>query len=269
MSKIKTITATTTEQTITFDATYQFVWFRSLGDGDVLVSDHSGIVAGTDDVALVKGGDSTRITVPYNKTVYVKAVSDSVDMEIHAQNFSDAPFEGGSGGGGAPDAYLKTAAIGNDGSLTLTKQDNTTVSLTLDATPTENSTHGVTSGGVYAALQNVGGFTRTVLYDSGAYNTPAPYQTDVNLSDNLSNYDIIAIVTGTQADNTTQAGYRYISEIFDVPMIQASKTVFMQSIAMRFCEILFTNTTFNVILNGSESSGYELQVYKIIGYKFG
>ena len=92
MSKIKTITATTTEQAITFDATYQFVWFRSLGDGDVLVSDHSGIVAGTDDVALVKGGDSTRITVPYNKTVYVKAVSDSVDMEIHAQNFSDAPL---------------------------------------------------------------------------------------------------------------------------------------------------------------------------------
>jgi hypothetical protein len=60
MSKIKTITATTTEQAVTFDATYQFVWFRSLGDGDVLVSNHSGIVAGTDDVTLVKGGDSTR-----------------------------------------------------------------------------------------------------------------------------------------------------------------------------------------------------------------
>lgn len=131
MSKIKTITATTTEQEITFDATYQFVWFRSLGDGDVLVSDHSGIVAGTDDVTLVKGGDSTRITVPYNKTVYVKAVSDSVDMEIHAQNFSDAPFEcgsGGSGGGG---------------------------SITIDPTPTQGSSNAVSSGGVYTALQGV------------------------------------------------------------------------------------------------------------------
>ena len=130
MSKIKTITATTTEQTITFDATYQFVWFRSLGDGDVLVSDHSGIVAGTDDVALVKGGDSTRITVPYNKTVYVKAVSDSVDMEIHAQNFSDAPFEGGSGGGGGG-------------------------SITIDPTPTQGSSNAVSSGGVYTAIQGV------------------------------------------------------------------------------------------------------------------
>ena len=130
MSKIKTITATTTEQTITFDATYQFVWFRSLGDGDVLVSDHSGIVAGTDDVALVKGGDSTRITIPYNKTVYVKAVSDSVDMEIHAQNFSDAPFEGGSGGGGGG-------------------------SITIDPTPTQGSSNAVSSGGVYTALQGV------------------------------------------------------------------------------------------------------------------
>lgn len=130
MSKIKTITATTTEQTITFDATYQFVWFRSLGDGDVLVSDHSGIVAGTDDVALVKGGESTRITIPYNKTVYVKAVSDSVDMEIHAQNFSDAPFEGGSGGSGGE-------------------------SITIDPTPTQGSSNAVSSGGVYTALQNV------------------------------------------------------------------------------------------------------------------
>ena len=131
MSKIKTITATTTEQTITFDATYQFVWFRSLGDGDVLVSDHSGIVAGTDDVALVKGGDSTRITVPYNKTVYIKAVSDSVDMEIHAQNFSDAPFEGGSGGSGGGE------------------------SITIDPTPTQGSSNAVSSGGVYTALQGV------------------------------------------------------------------------------------------------------------------
>ena len=117
MSKVKTITATTTEQAITFDATYQFVWFRSLGDGDVLVSDHSGIVAGTDDVALVKGGDSTRITVPYNKTVYVKAVSDSVDMEIHAQNFSDAPFAWNEAGGGS-DVSVVSLSVDDNGTYT-------------------------------------------------------------------------------------------------------------------------------------------------------
>ena len=112
---------------------------------------------------------------------------------------------------------------------------------------------------------------RTVLYDSGGYNTYAPYQQDVSLLDNLSNYDVIAIVAGTQNDNTAQSGYRYLSEFFDVPMIQASKTVFLQSIVSRFGEIEFTDTTFNIVAHGcpGESSGYELQVYKIIGYKYG
>lgn len=117
MSKIKTITATTTEQAVTFDATYQFVWFRSMGDGDVLVSDHSGIVEGADDVALVKAGGSTRITVPYNKTVYVKAVSDSVDMEIHAQNFSDAPFKSKAKGGGQS-ITVEPLTVNNNGVYT-------------------------------------------------------------------------------------------------------------------------------------------------------
>ena len=245
MSKIKTITATTTEQTITFDATYQFVWFRSLGDGDVLVSDHSGIVAGTDDVALVKGGDSTRITVPYNKTVYVKAVSDSVDMEIHAQNFSDAPFEGGSGGVGG--------------------------SITIDPTPTQGSSNAVSSGGVYTALQGVGGFTRTVLYDSGGDNTYAPDNTDVNLLDNLSKYDMITVITGSPKANTTLGGYTYLTNMFDVQMALVSKGCYVQGYYQRTIGITFTNTTFRITEHsaGSDESGFIPQVYKIIGYKFG
>jgi len=203
MSKIKTITATTTEQTITFDATYQFVWFRSLGDGDVLVSDHSGIVAGTDDVALVKGGDSTRITVPYNKTVYVKAVSDSVDMEIHAQNFSDAPFEGGSGGGGG--------------------------SITIDPTPTQGSSNAVSSGGVYTALQGVS----PINYSTTEQNTgrkwidgksiyqktfvptaPATYWEGTNNSVDVSGLNIDTLINiEAQAQNKTNSNY------YPLPMI--------------------------------------------------
>lgn len=247
MSYIKTTTATTTEQAITFDATYQFVWFRSLGDGDVLVSDHSGIVAGTDDVALVKGGDSTRITVPYNKTVYVKAVSDSVDMEIHAQNFSDAPFEGGSGGSGGE-------------------------SITIDPTPTQGSSNAVSSGGVYTALQNVGGFTRTVLYDSGGYDSYAPFQTDVPLLDNLSNYDFIVVSVGTDRDNTSDGMYTCDSAVYDVQLILRNDyNAHYAGYKERWCKIHFTDTTFNILRSESvsESSSFNPCVYFIIGYKFG
>ena len=245
MSKIKTITATTTEQTITFDATYQFVWFRSLGDGDVLVSDHSGIVAGTDDVALVKGGDSTRITVPYNKTVYVKAVSDSVDMEIHAQNFSDAPFEGGSGGGGGG-------------------------SITIDPTPTQGSSNAVSSGGVYTALQGVGGFTRTVLYDSGSYSQHIPYQQDVALSDNSSNYDIIALVICIPSDNSAGSMYSTNMAFFDVSHIMQSN-VFGRWEGNKEKNLSFfvTDTAIKQSWAYSSPSGSEPYIYKVIGYKFG
>lgn len=249
MSKIKAITATTTEQEVTFDATYQFVWFRSLGDGDVLVSDHSGIVEGTDDVALVKGGDSTRITVPYNKTVYVKAVSDSVDMEIHAQNFSDAPFEGGSGGGGGG-------------------------SITIDPTPTQGSSNAVSSGGVYTALQGVGGFTRTVLYDSGGYDSYAPFQTDVPLLDNLSNYDFAVVELGAPADNTAHSNYIIATMWIDINSI-LNRTPIPELTWQGYDRrsIIFTLSDTKLYISeqyhGSEASGYTPQIYKIYGYKFG
>lgn len=94
MSEIKTITVTSTEQEITLDATYQFVWFRNLGDNDCYVSDHSGIIAGADDVALCKAGECVRITLPQapmSNKAYIKAVDGSNTVEIHAQNFSDKP----------------------------------------------------------------------------------------------------------------------------------------------------------------------------------
>jgi len=99
MSKIIPISITTTEQAVTLDATYQFVWFRNMGENDVLLSDHSGIVAGDDDVMTVKAGESGRISTS-GKTVYIKAVSGTSTGEIHAQNFSDVPFKSRAKGGG-------------------------------------------------------------------------------------------------------------------------------------------------------------------------
>jgi hypothetical protein len=99
MSKIIPISITTTEQTVELDATYQFVWLRNMGDNDALLSDHSGIVAGDDNVTLVKAGESGRIATS-GRAVYIKAVSGTSTGEIHAQNFSDAPFKSKAKGGG-------------------------------------------------------------------------------------------------------------------------------------------------------------------------
>ena len=91
MAQIKTITASTTEQAVDFGELYQFVWFRNLGEKDCYVSDHSGIVADADGVAVLKAGENVRLT-PSGDTVYIKAASDTASVEVHAQNYSDCPF---------------------------------------------------------------------------------------------------------------------------------------------------------------------------------
>ena len=105
MAQIKTITASTTEQAIDFGVQYQFVWFRNLGETDCYVSDHSGIVADADGVAVLKAGENVRLTLS-GDTVYIKAASGTDSVEVHAQNFANCPSKSGgkssgSGGGGS------------------------------------------------------------------------------------------------------------------------------------------------------------------------
>ena len=119
MSKIISISITTTEQAVTLDATYQFAWFRNMGDNDCLFSDHSDIVQGDENVTLVKAGENGRITTS-GRAVYVKAVSGTSTGEIHAQNYSDCPFKvSGKGGGSGSSAniYRTTTAL-TDGATT-------------------------------------------------------------------------------------------------------------------------------------------------------
>lgn len=112
MSKIKTITG---ENTITFDAFYQYIWARNYGDTDVYISNHSDIVAGDDDVALLPAGEAVRLTVN-GKTLYVLG---STTLEVHAQNFSDSPFawnEAGEGGGS--DVSVVSLSVDENGTYT-------------------------------------------------------------------------------------------------------------------------------------------------------
>lgn len=247
MANIKTITATTTESAVEFDVTYQFMWFRNFGESDCYICVHSGIVASADDVTLLKAGEVARLTLPQTPAqskAYIKSASGSNTVEVHAQNYSDCPF--------------KISGKGGE-------------SITIDPTPTQGSSNAVSSGGVYTALQNVGGFTRTVLYDSGGYDTYAPDNTDVNLLDNLSKYDMITVITGSPAANEALGGYTYLTNLFDVQMALASKGCYIQGYDKRTIGITFTNTTFRIIEHAAtgESSNQIPQVYKIIGYKWG
>ena len=102
MANVKTITATTTESTVDFSATYQFMWFRNFGENDCYICDHSGIVASADDVTLLKAGEVARLTLPQTpaqSVVYIKAADGSNTVEVHAQNFSDCPFKKKAKGG--------------------------------------------------------------------------------------------------------------------------------------------------------------------------
>jgi len=172
MSYIKT---TSGENTITFDAFYQYIWARNYGDTDVYISNHNNIVAGDDDVALLPAGEAVRLTVN-GKTLYVLG---STTLEVHAQNFSDTPFawnEAGESGG----------------------SDISVVSLSVY----DNGTYTAPSGKAYSPITvavspNVG--TKTITHD-GTYNAS---------SDNLDGYSSVVVDTAPHLPS----GYTAISYV--------------------------------------------------------
>ena len=116
-------------------------------------------------------------------------------------------------------------------------------------------------------------FGRTLLYDSGSYIDGAPYQTDVDLSDNLSNYDSIICVVGNPQDNGSANGYQcdtFIADVTDA-LDPDTDSIHYAGYKERWCAVKFTDTTFNQTARGvvSESSNFNPQIYKIYGYKYG
>ena len=124
----------------------------------------------------------------------------------------------------------------------------------------------------YNKSYSVGGFTRTVLYDSGGYDQYAPFQTDVPLLDNLSNYDFIVVSVGTDGNNTRLGKYECDSAVYDVQLILRNDYyAHYAGYQRRWCDIHFTDTTFNIMNSEApdESSSLKPCVYFIVGYKFG
>lgn len=116
---------------------------------------------------------------------------------------------------------------------------------------------------------------RTLLYTSDS-TVGAPYQTDVELLDNLSKYDVIEIWTGTTNDNGNSANkYCCCSHWHDVQDILTSVGTYyvhLQDYEQRYGWISFTDTTFNIVQrnSGRSPSGdwYIFGLFKIYGYKF-
>lgn len=107
MAEIKTVTATTTESEINFNAFYQYVWLRNLGEQDCYVAGYAGITPQAAGVALLKAGENIRITTS-TPSVYAKTGSGSTTLEAHAQNFADCPFKVKMKGGDEPVLGTKT-----------------------------------------------------------------------------------------------------------------------------------------------------------------
>lgn len=182
MANVKTITATTTESAVEFNATYTFMWFRNLGENDCYICEHSGIVASADDVTLLKAGEVARLTLPQSpmqSKAYIKAADGSNTVEVHAQNYSDCPFKvtGKGGGSGDDGTHYKgtTITVISDGStanpITIDGESYTAVfgdivlynytefvfdgtqwsefGRPFDTVPTSGSANAVTSDGIY------------------------------------------------------------------------------------------------------------------------
>ena len=107
---------------------------------------------------------------------------------------------------------------------------------------------------------------RTLLYASSDWSHSAPYQTDIQLLDNLSNYDMITVIMSTR--NDINGGLWYVN--FDVPLCLEFNRVSTTLWHRRDIHLHFTDTTFQIAYKNvvDESSSCIAEVYKIYGYKF-
>lgn len=112
-----------------------------------------------------------------------------------------------------------------------------------------------------------GSYSETLLYDSGSNTTGAPYNTNVALLDNLSNYDMFYIMWNTTEDRNREyplvtSDYVYYSV---EKALETNTAVHFAGYGTRWGEITFTDATFKIIAGGGD---YTPQIYKIYGIKF-
>lgn len=95
MAQIKTVTTTSGENTVTFDAFYPYIWIRNSGDNDITAANYSGASAGDENTVSIKAGEVAMIQAETENIYIIGATT----CEIHAQGFAECPFKRGLGGG--------------------------------------------------------------------------------------------------------------------------------------------------------------------------
>ena len=207
MSQIKTITTSTGQNKLSFDAFYAYVWLKNLGSADVYVADYAGASSGDVDTAILPAGEAIRI-VTKTKDVYIYGAT---TIEAHAQNFADEPFGWGSSGGGDTPVVVSpltvtengtyTVPTGVDGYSPVTVAVPTGAEIITRADWNALTTAQKQSKSFVAIQDSVSGYNRGVLVNGADYvpiNNLLPYSTEQSVlcSANAADYISGALTWG-------------------------------------------------------------------------
>lgn len=137
----------------------------------------------------------------------------------------------------------------------------------LDDEPTEDSENAITSGGVFAALQNAGSFTRDLL---GSYDTAAV--TNVLTEEDISGYDFLEIILSFplgEASTDKAAGVSQFIAIGDLPEYVSDSNANLHILIMMWAGQGFSLAydTANHALKSWGRNGSAF-IYKVYGLKF-
>ena len=115
-----------------------------------------------------------------------------------------------------------------------------------------------------------GGYSKTLLWDSGSTTTGATYATDYTLLDNISNYDQIILMVSTNGDRA-DANHQYTQQLWlDAEYILEAGSyhnVNFSGYGTRYFEASFTDSSFRIIQGGGEG-GYMPTIFQIYGIKY-
>lgn len=111
-------------------------------------------------------------------------------------------------------------------------------------------------------------YAETLLYDSGSPTSGAPFNQDVALFDNLSNYDAIVVEWNTYEDRIRESPLETSDTVFCTvqDLLSNNFCLHFSGYDTRWGEIIFTDTTFKLFARGGDLTP---QIYKIKGLKFG
>ena len=110
---------------------------------------------------------------------------------------------------------------------------------------------------------------KTKLYDSGSIINGAPMNTNIPLSDNLSNYDLCILIWNTTEDRQN-TDYQSSDFVFFLPNVVLTSglenRLHFSGYGTRWGQVSFTDTTFNFFSRGGDLLP---QIYSIWGIKLG